>query len=370
MKSVLFGNGLIVQFGGRRYTNTSIVKRALYYSRKTRESEICYPKETAEFLETIWKEYPRIRRGDYDSYCAAPFIRESLSDFKKRYKTVNNARVGDIGIEDYFLMFDLVCAKNGIVNPDRYEFQVFLKRMFLDAIYDDGAIQRVHIQFPESFREYLAEFDSVFTLNYDANLEQCGVEEVHHLHGSFQTLSETYVATSFRNQVFEGVSAGESVLAGFEHLFSNCVMSFSGGIKEFALLQPSRANDTIEKLAAAYQSDPEMKAQIEQFDEGDELNRRIGEAVRLKVQNPSLMHEEQYPVKEIQEIDGELHLVGVSPYNDQFLFEDLILKNRVSRVVFYAFDESETPRIQDLLRDKEVQVKNVSALWETMKRRG
>ena len=47
---------------------------------------------------------------------------------------------------------------------------------------------------------------------------------------------------------------------------------------------------------------------------------RIKEAIRLKVQRPDLEHSEQYPHKMLEQIEGPLEIVGLSPCNDGHIF--------------------------------------------------
>lgn len=53
----------------------------------------------------------------------------------------------------------------------------------------------------------------------------------------------------------------------------------------------------------------------------NQLTVNLGQAIKLKVANPNLHFQEDYSIKEFQEITGELIIFGLSPYNDYHLFE-------------------------------------------------
>ena len=68
MNNVLFGNGLIIQFAGSRYTNSSIILRSLENVERGEFPSHLYPEQCAELLRAMHREYESVLRGHYDAY--------------------------------------------------------------------------------------------------------------------------------------------------------------------------------------------------------------------------------------------------------------------------------------------------------------
>jgi hypothetical protein len=304
-----------------------------------------------------------VLRGEYDEYVVASFDRSSLEDFKRRYSVNRSYPVGEIGFEDYFLMFELVYNKQGIENPNRYNERGVLKRMFLDAVYNQGRIEEVHGSFPPGFVSYLKEKDQIFTTNYDSNLEAASGEEVHHLHGAFRILSEVYDPDSFRRQVTDDILDGEVTDPGFPYLYSNCLVSYVGDLKSSSMKQSEQANRAMEKFAKGYREDPAIRKEIDSWPDDNALTRRLKQAIRLKVERPDLEHAEQYPHRKLSEIAGELEILGLSPNNDSHLFAQILENDSISEIVFNSFDQQEEEDARRLFHGKRVVTKDVRDLW-------
>jgi len=325
MRHLLIGNGVIIQYGGTAYLNSSIIKRAIANIRRGEFPEHLYPKECADLVIALQREHARALRGAYDRHVATSYDRSSLEDFKKRYTRRRSYAVEDIGFEDYFMLFELVHNKQGIENPERLNNRGVLRRMFLDSVYNNGYIESVHENFPSRFVSWLTEHDHIFTTNYDSNLDVALGSDVYHLHGSFSTLSESYDPNSFRNQLADDLLDGEQVDQAYPYLYSNCLVSYTGDLKSFSMKQPELANSAMDKFVAGYKNDPKIRRQIEDMDESNVLTRRLKEAIRLKVQSPELEHGEQYPHKKLEHIEGSLELIGLSPNNDGHLFTHILV---------------------------------------------
>lgn len=366
MRNLLIGNGLIIQYGGAAYFNSSIVNRALEKIRSGRFPENLYPKECAEFVVALQKEHARVLQGEYDKCVFTSYDRSSLEDFKRRYSTERSYSVEEIGFEDYFLLFELVHNKQGIGNPDRFNNRGVLKRMFLDSVYNSGQIETVHENFPARLISWLKEHDHLFTTNYDSNLETASGSDVHHLHGSFRILSETYDPSSFRNQLEDDLLDGEKVDPNYPHLYSNCLMSYVGYSKSYSMTQSSLANSAMDKFVAGYTNDPTIRQQIEDWDENNVLVKRLKETIKMKVERPDLEHQEQYPHKMLEQITGSLEIVGLSPNNDRHLFSQIIANNQISEIQFNYFDKQEAADAEQLFHSKSLKTREVRELWAEM----
>lgn len=366
MRNLLIGNGVIIQYGGAAYFNSSIVNRALENIRSGRFPAHLYPNECADFVMVLQGEHARALRGEYDKYVFTSYDRSSLEDFKRRYSTARSYSVDEIGFEDYFLLFELVHSKKGIGNPDRFNNRGVLKRMFLDAVYNGGEIENVHRNFPPRFVVWLKEHDQLFTINYDSNLDAVYSKDVFHLHGSFRILSETYDPNSFRNQLKDDLLDGEKVDPNYLYLYSNCLVSYVGDLKLSSMTESSLANTGMEKFAASYENDPSIRKQIDEWDDSNELVKRLKEAIKLKAKHPEFKHSEQYPHNLLKQITGSLEIVGLSPNNDGHLFDQILANDQMPEIIFYYFGEQEAADAERLFRSKTLKTKDVRELWAEM----
>ena len=368
MRSLLVGNGVIIQYGGPEYLNSAIVERALENVRTGRLPEHLCPRVCADFVVTLQKEHARALKGEYDSCVFASYDRASLQDFKRRYSHTRSYSVGEIGFEDYFLLFELVHNKQGVDNPDRFHSRGVLRRMFLDAVFNEGRIERVHQSFPDGFISWLKEHDHIFTTNYDSNLDIATDSEVHHLHGAFQTVSETYDQNSFRNQLQDDLLDGEAVDDAYPHLYTNCLISYFGDLKSHSMTQSSLANSAMDKFVSGHQNEPKIQQQIEEMDECNVLVKRLKEAIRLKAECPKLEHAEQYPHQVFARISGTLEVVGLSPNNDGHLFAQILENDQISEIVFNHFGAEQAADAQRLFASMSVATKDVREVWADFER--
>ncbi len=368
MKNVLFGNGLIIQFGGERYTNAGIITRALDNVRRGSFPEHLYPSECAEFVRVLHREHRSVLNGAYDRYAFAGFEKAALEDFKLRYDTTRRYSVDEIGFEDYFLLFELVYNKLGKTNPETFHVRGVLRRMFLDAVFDGGAIQMIHERFPTGMVDWLSDWDLILTTNYDNNLESVSSTEVLHLHGAFDVLSDVYDPSSFRNQLSEDLLDGEKVDWLYPHLYSSCLLSHVSEMKSFSMTQASRANSAMEKLAAAYGDDPQIRDEVDAWGESSPLLLRMREAIRLKCEDPGLRHSEQYPMERFREISGHVTIIGLSPMNDNHVFEEVVGNARINAIDYYFYEEAEAAEAAKRLEGKDVAFLNVRDLWHEVEK--
>lgn len=363
MRSVLIGNGVIIQYGGTDYLNANIIQRALDNVCTGNFPSHLYPKECADFVIALEKEHAAALNGDYDKYVFTTYDRASLNDFKSRYDNTRKYSATEIGFEDYFLLFELIHNKLGITNPERFNSRGVLRRMFLDSVFNQGKIESVHKQFSVGFVKWLKNHNHIFTTNYDSNLDIATGLPVHHLHGSFNTLSEVYDPKSFRNQIEDDLLNGEKVDPDYPHLYSTCLVSYVGDLKSFSMTQSSLANSGMEKFVKGYQNDPYLRKQIDDWDESNVLVKRLKEAIRLKAGRPELEHSEQYPHKILKTIFGTLEIVGLSPNNDSHLFEQILENKNITQILFHYFGDQEAADAERLFSSKNLSTHDVRDFW-------
>lgn len=366
MQSVLIGNGVVIQFGGTDYLNANIIQRALDNVRSGKFPAHLYPKECAEFVIALQKEHAAALNGEYDQHVFTSYDRSSLEDFKNRYDENRSYSITEIGFEDYFLLFELVHNKQGIGNPERFNSRGVIRRMFLDAVFNEGRIETVHENFHDGFITWLKKHDHIFTTNYDSNLDIAAGAGVQHLHGAFNTISETYDPDSFRNQLEDDLLDGEKVDPDYPHLYSTCLVSYVGDLKSFSMTQASLANSGMDKFVSGYQNDPEIRKQIDELDESNVLVKRLKEAIRLKSDQPELEHGEQYPHQMLKEISGSLEIVGLSPNNDGHLFSRILENDQITEIIFNYFGDHEAADAKRLFASKNLTTRDVREFWANL----
>jgi len=307
MKNILIGNGLNIQFSGSEYSNKSIFERALYKLKSNDFPSDLYPKEIGQWLILLFAEVVNTINGKYDKFASSSFEKRALQNFKKRHETKKIENVYDIGFEDYFLIHDLFCCKNKIANPQRYEYRECLKRLFIDSIYNNKKILHIYKKFPVQIVGFLKSFNNIFTTNYDNNIEQASGRKVYYLHGAFHILDEVYDKNSFRNMLSDRPIDQVGFNKNFSYLYSNILSSYAGEMKEYSMGVNAKANSAISKFAEPYENKPELRCQIESWENCDNgIVRRLFELISLKTKNNSLGFKENYPIEEFRNIQGDL----------------------------------------------------------------
>ncbi|HRJ36319.1 MAG TPA: hypothetical protein PK610_10045, partial [Flavobacteriales bacterium] len=160
MKNIIIGNGVIIQFGGKEYTNESIIKRATKTVKLSKHPSKIYPEEIQPWLEQLFGAIPDILNGRYDRLAVLKGEKEGLDDFKRRYAWVGTKTNNhEIGFEDYFLIHELFCRNLKISNPNKSDFRECLRMFFLDAIFNEGKINQVYHTFPDKFKKDLSSYE-------------------------------------------------------------------------------------------------------------------------------------------------------------------------------------------------------------------
>lgn len=170
-----------------------------------------------------------IRDGAYDCYGENYDIKTALDDFKDRYpKTVTTSN--NIMLEDWFLLLEMFFMKNRDLKKEKEAAIQGFERLILDAIYNDGKIQSLYNKMSKKVKRFFCDYDNIFTLNYDNNIENLTGRKVYHLHGDFSVLANS----ENTNNVQGFLRAQESnivVVKGMEHCFCNALLNYSGALK-------------------------------------------------------------------------------------------------------------------------------------------
>lgn len=366
LNNLLVGNGVTIQFGGLDYSNKKIIKRARNNLYTGTYPDKLYHFDTILYFENLFENVPAILKGDYDSYTAG--IRKgSLDHFKNRYSGWKNIKLYDVGLEDYFLIHFLVSNRFKVFNPERYIITQSIKMMLVDSIYNGGKIQELYKNYSENFINYLNTFQNVFTTNYDQNLEIASSSSVHYLHGAFHILAEVYNPDSFRNRLADNqfMKNGLTNPEGFEHLHSTALMAYSGEDKEFLTEYPDIANHGIEKLVEGYKTNLTIKNDIDQWKYAESsLVRNAYSAIMLKLKE-DVEFQTTDSFNNFEEIEGELQILGLSPENDNHIFSRINENSKITRIVYYYFNEDDKKAAQAVFENGILVLKSVQNFWKT-----
>lgn len=355
MKNLLVGNGINIQFNLTDYTTQQIVLRILKNcDREDFPSHIIvnFPYLLKNYLGQLFLEARDVIEGKYDQHTNCSAERSSLNSFREQYASrIRTLRMTDIGFEDYYLIHDLCCHKTGTRNPEQFCVCEALKIAYLFAIYNDGKLNELHRLYPEKFVDYLRCFDSIFTTNYDSNVDSVVENPVYHIHGQFDKLSAVYDPTSFRNQLPDAPIKEYKVDPQYFYLYSNALSTHCGEYKEFQVKQYSLASSAMEKLADAYLKDLRVRTTIDNWTKAENtITANMGYAVQMKATHPELAFTDDYHFEKLSQITGELVILGLSPWNDFHIFET-INNSQIDSCTFYYFSEDQCQKVSSLLPD-------------------
>ena len=353
MRNLLVGNGINIQFDKISYSTKEIVLRILKNcDREDFPSHIIVnePYLIKNYIGRLFLEARMVLQGYYDEFTNCSAEVSSLAAFKEQYsKRLSTLKMTDIGFEDYYLIHDLVCHKFNIKNPEQYHCREGMRTAYLWSIYNDGKVDNLYHQYSEKFIDYLKGFDSVFTTNYDSNIDCAIGKEIYHIHGWFKQRAAVYDYDSFRNQLPDAPIKDVSVDENYYYLYSNALTTHCGAYKEFQLKQYSYANEAITKLASAYTSNITVRNDVDSWiTEDNKITANMGYAVKLKVANPSLEFRDDYHFDRLTNIEGEIEILGLSPWNDFHIFE-AIDKADLRKCTYYYFSQEQCDKISELL---------------------
>lgn len=365
MNSIIIGNGINIEYGGQKFSNINIILRAIHNVETNNFSTIAYTKDILDWFKLLYQNVSEILNGSYDQLTVFEKEKKELFDFKNRYK--NKDKIYEIGFEDYFFFHTLFCRKNKIGNPEQFDFRGLLKRFFLDSIYCNSEINELFKHYPKSFLSFFSEFDKIFTTNYDRNIELFTVRDVGYLHGAFHLLDDVYNPDSFRNKLSDRPIDNMPNLKGIEYLFSNAISDSSGDLKDFSGTLANKSNSVIDKFTIEYQTNSDVKKQIDGWkDSNNSIEKNLYETIVLKLKNSKLRYSEDIAIDKLNAISGKITLLGLSPYNDNHLFERINNNNEVTEIFFYYFNYNETKTISIFLNNKKIHFNNVNDFWKKL----
>lgn len=356
MKSILFGNGLNIKFGGNEYGNGNILYRGSAALKRDKKLGTLCPPEMLVFFHEMYEVVPDVINGLYDAVaddCVA-----ELNHFKVNYGQKKIKDVGQIGMEDYFLVLHLMYKFNRSYSASKSLFSIEQEReaaeLFRDlclvGIYNSGKINQLNQQYSEEFVSYINEFDNVFTTNYDLNLDAVYSGVVQHLHGQFNVLDQLYDPNSFRNSLSDNQFETNNLknIPGYEYIHSTALMNYSGVNKFKRIMDEHRLNNlSIEDVLSL----PEGVAKDSEIKLALEAKRRVQE-------DPSLQFQEYDAYEKFKQISDSLTIIGLSPANDNHIFSQV---NKLDSTFYYYSDKDKDSAQKSMTEG--TTFRNVSDLW-------
>ncbi len=365
---LLIGNGINIQYGRGEISNKDIILRAIdnVKSRKINtEIVIDEPDLLLSFFGICYKEVSKILEGKYKNIYMTSDEKLAYDKFLDDYSGSKSLRITDIGFEDYFFIMQLIFRKYNIQNPEAYIVRGTIERFFIDSIYNEGKINQIYKDYPEGLKNYFDKFDMIFTTNYDKNIEYFTNRKVYYLHGAFHIRDDVYNPDSLRNHLSDAPLNDIEVNGDYPHLYSNAITTYSGNNKLFKIMQGKLANEAIEKFVYGYAKDNKIRIDIDSFrDTDNQILINLYESVLKKLENSDLSFSENYPIKEFENIEGEISIVGLAPNNDIHIFEMINNNPKVNKALYYYYTPNRNDEVKDMFNNKEVEFFPVKELWK------
>lgn len=360
MKSVLLGNGVNIQFGGKAYSNDFILKRIIYNARANRYDVLFDGQISGKEIEKIFRGFVDIAnsvlKGEYN-FISNLDDREAIEDFKSRY-THPIEKYFEIMLEDWFLLIRLFFITNDDIEKQWRSSKLGFERMILDAIYNEGMLSNIHMKMNKKVKRFFADFDHIFSLNYDCNIELLTKRDIYHLHGNYSVIADNENPRTVKGYINKN-SGVSNIVEGFQHCFCNALLDYSGELKFRRAEDIMKKASELEKWVELSKSDAaEYSKQINLLKENDE---NAYHCINTFITVPSLRYGTDYHFDTLSNLEGELHIIGLSPKNDSHIFR-CINESKLNKVWFYYYSETD----KALPIEKPYELVRVGDLWKSL----
>ncbi|BDR67715.1 hypothetical protein K144316041_18250 [Clostridium tetani] len=374
-ESVLIGNGLNIQIGGDDYLNKWIIVRLLARAKAGEYDELFMdnkgePIVTGKDIVMLFNGMVTIankaRKNEYDQVVIESNktdIIQALKDFKSRY-TYKITSVEQIGMEDWFLILLLFLIEQSDI-LDQYESaKQGFERMILDSIYCGGEIQKLHSKMGKTARTYFKNFENIFTVNYDNNLEKITNAPVFHLHGDFFSKSISENPDNAYGYLRKQNGQNIEFSPRFEHCNCNAILDFSGKRKYELATNMTKAYMEFEDIKKMSKDDKNNY-----FSLLTQLPEEQREIIEIGIEK-DLFLGHNYHFQDFEQLTGTLTIIGLAPQNDDHIFK-CINKSNIENVIFYNYfgDKSDSEIAKEIKSislgiDKPYTIKNIKEVWE------
>mgnify|MGYP000961820249 CR=1 FL=1 len=360
MKSVLLGNGIDIQFGGKAYSNDFIMKRIIFNAKLNRYIPLFDGLLSGEDIENIFRVFVetanKALNGDYDG-AGDSDDREAIEDFKNRY-TAPVMKYYEIMLEDWFLMIRLYFITHDDLIDMWPSVKQGFERVILDAIYNEGMLSNIHQNMNKKVKRFFAGFDSIFSLNYDCNIEVLTGRDVLHIHGDYTVLADSENPDTVQGYIRQ--QAGQSVvIEEFRHCFCNALLDYSGELKFRQASDIKKGVAEMDRwLQLSRRDEAEYKKQIALLKEKSEDAFLF---VSIYAENPALKIGTDYHFEDLLNLEGELYIIGMSPNNDSHIFR-CINESNLEKVWFYYLSKPDNA----IPITKPYELLSVKDLWKSL----
>ena len=363
MTSVLVGNGVNIQFGGKAYTSEFILQRIKYKAKQDKYRELfdnsISGDDIVKLLDGFVDLCNDILNGLYDSLVESDYDKLALHDFKERYEEWIIAESKDIMLEDWFFLLHIFFLKNPDLVKDKVAAIQGFERLVLDAIYNDGQIQKLYKLANKKYKKFIQSFDNIFTINYDNNLELLTGKKAIHLHGDFSVLADSENPETINGLV--RVNKNQTViLKNYQHCFCNALLNYSGALKFKRAQDNHKVNIEAETYSDKLRDNPTY------FDKIAKFAPEAYELIMTKIEHPELPMATEYHFEELTKIESEIHVIGISPYNDTHIFELINQNEKIANICFYYFSEEEKNKAERIFKSKRLKCINVRDFWKSI----
>lgn len=376
MKNLLVGNGINIRFSGKDYTSQQIVLRVLKNcDRKDFPADIIVdqPYLLKNYMGDLFFMARDISAGKHDALAVLTEEKAFLSEFKEKYDEAffKKARITDICFEDYFFVHDMACRMTKTMNPDHATIYEVLRIAYVYAIYNDGKINQLYQLYPDGFITFLREHQKIFTTNYDLNLESALSVDIIHLHGQFDKYKDVYDIDSLRNKLPDAPAKTTKIDPKHSYLYCNAITTYNGKYKQTMVNLNSVAMDGIRKLAKGYETNADIRADIDSYILSDDMMiRNIGFATREMAAHPEYSFTDNYHWNDFEAMAGDLDILGLSPWNDYHIFA-AIDTAKLDSCQYYYFREDEMEQVRRILPELQKAGKltfcDVKEFWASMR---
>ena len=371
VKNILIGNGINIAFSKNDdYKNYKIIERLTKYICTNRYDDVFQGSITSDELKLVLTAlndfFKRILKGvealrlarDEDEL-------KTLIDIAQRYNG-KPQDILDVGMEDNFFAMKLLFNKVGDEATPINALYDGLRWLYLDAIYNNGEIEKLYTKMDAVAKE-LEQYNKIFTVNYDTNLDKLTEKTVYHLHGSFDAFDDTYLVETLIGYLAQKKPNPPTVVVGMEHLYCNAIMGFSGEQKMNTMSVYSNGNMALDALILRLSNPLDIEANkwYEKLKTATSQNDIFTfQSINARLANSKLRNTE-YPLQEFKSISGELHIIGMSPNNDSHIFTLINENPDISRVVYFSASNDDRLAAQKVI-EKPVQPRNVFKYWESL----
>lgn len=372
MKTILVGNGFNIELGGIDYLNKAIINRFIENIKIKDYATTIYNNtisndELAGLLPGMYEELKKVLKGQYDKHCTNEEDKKLISLLQERYSL--SVKIDEVGMEDYFIILRLFHIK---YNDDN----IMIKNthdgfcwQFLDAIYNEGLIQKIADTVLPAYRAYLKqrfdEYDNIYTVNYDKTVEMIAGKSVNYLHGDFETLLDQYDPDTPIGAYYQQKGEKNPVEESTKHIYCNGLMGFSGTYKEQIIDIMDNGQFGVQKILDMYQNGMSVQdlKKIERLKNSPNVGERLTFGIINAVINNPCLKMNVYPMKNFKAIQGEIHLLGISPFNDEHLWNAIINNKDIIKIVYFYHSEQAKKEMEKHFSDTRICYLPDSEFW-------